>query len=178
MGRILVAVAQAMYTTLFPTRNLPIYCWSFWRDKQCFLKELGFQAYKDESGLQWPLPLQSFIEKYRYMNHGEMSKDSSQEAVVLHNAVKGFEMAVENCEELAEKEKHVLFIGQFLLFDTYPKATESLDEFESTKIYFIQSLFSESPSHTLTPKLNPDVLSMLQCKKASIMFLSAAQEIE
>jgi len=178
VGRILVAVAQAMYTTLFPTRNLSIYCWSFWRDKQCFLKELGFQAYKDESGLQWPLPLQSFIEKYRYMNHGEMSKDSSQEAVVLHNAVKGFEMAVENCEELAEKEKHVLFIGQFLLFDTYPKATESLDEFESTKIYFIQSLFSESPSHALTPKLNPDILSMLQCKKASIMFLSGAQEIK
>ncbi len=64
---------------------------------------------KDESGLLWPLPLQSFIEKYCYMNHGEMSEDSSQEAVVLHNAVKGFEMAVENCEELAEKEMHVLF---------------------------------------------------------------------
>jgi phosphate/sulfate permease len=37
VGWVLVAVAQAVYTTLFPTRNLSIYCWSFWRDKQCFL---------------------------------------------------------------------------------------------------------------------------------------------
>ena len=177
VGRVLVAVAQAMYSTLFPTRNISMYCWSFWRDKQCFLKELGFQACEVQSGHLWPLPLQYFIEKYCYMNHGEMSEDSSREAVVLHNAVKGFEMAVENCEELAEKEKHVLFKGQFLLFDTYPKATESLDEFESTKNYFIQSLSSQSPSHVLTPKLNPDVLSMLQCKKASILFLSGAQDI-
>ncbi len=136
VGRVLVAVAQAMYSTLFPTRNLSMYCWIFWRDKQCFLKELGFQACEVQSGHLWPLPLQYFIEKYCYMNHEEMSEDSSREAVVLHNAVKGFEMAVENCEELAEKEKHVLFKGQFLLFDTYPKATESLDEFKSTKIYF------------------------------------------